>query len=321
MIGTFRTIRTGIDIGTTSVKLVRGTGRDRVEVVTHAAIEEFGPVGPDGAAAAAGAAAGAAVTRLLGRLGLRPKQLGRVATAVGGPELACREVAIAAMDDDILEQALPFEARRHLELDAMAHPVLDCQVLGPAPDQPGQLRVLFAAVPRAVRDVPVQALAEAGLEPDVVDLEPLAGLNAVLGAGGGVRGDEEAFGLLDLGGDRTMLSLWSPSGGLMSREILAAADGVAGDPWNGGLTAGIRETVVFYRGRYRRDVGRLHLVGGGALRPGLADSLATALDLPVDVLDPLQGLSLEPAFTGDARDSGARLAVACGLCRWWDATS
>ncbi len=314
MLGTLKTIRTGIDIGTTSVKLVRGSGRDGIDVVTHAAIEEIVPVGADEVAAA-----GAAVARLLGRLGLRPKQLGRVATAVGGPELACREVALAAMDDDILEQALPFEARRHLELDAMAQPVLDCQVLGPVPDGPGQVRVLFAAVPRAVRDVPVRVLAEAGVEPDVVDLEPLAGLNALLGSGHGVPGDEEALGLLDLGGARTTLNLWSPAGGIMSREIPAGGGGADGDAWNGGLTAGIRETIVFYRGRYRRDIGRLHLVGGGALRPGLADSLAAALDMPVTVLDPLQGLALEPAFTGDARDAGSRLAVACGLCRWWDA--
>jgi len=309
--GQGNSIRTGIDFGATSVKLVRGAGRGRLDAVTHLGVE---PV-----AGADAQAAGAALRRLLDRLGLRRSQLGRIAVAAAGPEIACREVSVAAMGKDTLARALPFEARRHLELETMVQPVVDFQVLGTIPDAhgaDGQIRVLFAAAPRTVRDFPVEALRVAGLEPDVVDLEPLAALNALAGSGAIAGVGEHAVGLLDLGSARAMLHVWGPEGGLLSREVGPAAGVGGGDVWSGGLTGAVRETIVFFRGRFRREVVHLYLTGGGSAAPGLVEALGAALGLDVTVFDPLPGLALPGGDTAE----GPRYTVACGLCRWWDST-
>ncbi len=42
----------------------------------------------------------------------------------------------------------------------------------------------------------------------------------------------------------------------------------------------LRETLTFYRGRQRQDVGELFIAGGGALLPGLAERLCKGAGLP-----------------------------------------
>ncbi len=327
MTGTRRTVRTGIDLGTTSVKLVRGIGNGHLERVTHLGLEPLagGGTGTDDAAAASAAA----LRRLLERLNLKTTSLGQLAVAVGGPEVACREVLTAAMSEDTMARALPFEARKHLDLENMAAPVLDYQVLGEAEEASAsgaaQVRVLFAAAPRAVRDFPVEVLRQAGLEPDVVDLEPLAALNAVAAAEVGAGSEQQAVGLLDLGSARAVLHLWSRAGGLLSRQVGPGAPATApadsGTAYGEALTPSVLETTIFFRGRHRRPVARLYLSGGGAGLPGVRQALEHALDLPVVVFDPLLGLNIDTGGCADAAAGTSRFVTACGLCRWWDADS
>lgn len=325
MTGTRKTVRTGIDLGNTSVKLVRGVGNGHLERVTHIGLEPL----PEGADPHDAALTSAALRRLLERLGLKTTALGQLAVAVGGPEVTCREVLTPSMNHETMARALPFEARKHLDLENMVAPVLDYQVLGESEETTAtggtQMRVLFAAAPRAVRDYPVEVLRLAGLEPDVVDLEPLAALNAVAAAEVGAGSEGQAVGLLDLGGQRAVLHLWSRSGGLLSRQVGAGSP--AARPEDGGaaygeaLAASVLETSVFFRGRHRRPVVRLYLSGGGANLPGVRTALEHALDLPVIVFDPLLGLNIEASGCADASAGTSRFVTACGLCRWWDANS
>ncbi len=166
------TARTGIDVGSTSVKLVRGTGRTRLERITHAGIE---PCGADAESAAA------ALKALMKRLSLGRRQLGRVAVTVGWQDAMVQEALTPPLDEDDLQQALPFEAPKHLNLEGVDDPVLAGQLMDlvTLDDAEGSVeqRVLLAAVPREARDHVLTILARAGIEPQIVDLEPLAGLN------------------------------------------------------------------------------------------------------------------------------------------------
>jgi Tfp pilus assembly PilM family ATPase len=312
--------RTGIDLGTTSVKLVRGTGWARVERFTHAACEPWDSDAADDVERAA-----RALKRILWRHGLGRAQLGRLAVSIGGQDASLREVVLPPLSEAELQQSLPFSARQHLDLEGMAQPVLAGQILGaaaPPPDGgPAPTRALLVASPRATRDFPLAVLAANGLTPDVVDLEPLAGLNALLAcpAADGRNGGAEA--LLDLGARRAILAVSGRDGGLLTREVgpgsPAAEEPAAAAAFADELARRVRETLVFYRGRFRREVAGLALGGGGAALPGLAATLASRLaDCVISTLDPFAGL---PGLT--APENGfapVRFVTACGLCRWWD---
>lgn len=312
------TIRTGIDLGTGSVKLIRGQGTAWVERITHIGVEPWRPNkdGDDLKCAAA------ALGRLLERLHLSRRQLGHVAVAVGDGASA-REASLPLLSEDELRRALPFEARKHLFLENMTSPVLDFQILGPVPPSQGaegpQVRVLLAAVDESARAFPLKTLEMAGLEPEVVDLEPLASLNALLRNGTLTIQEGQALGLLDIGKRRVALHATGIDGPFMSRPI------GSGPPESGfssefldHLIAQLQETVTFYRGRTRTEIASLHLCGGGALAPDLPRRLQEALAIPVAVLDPIRELAKKAEGAAAVLGKGPRFAVALGLSQWWD---
>lgn len=313
------TVRTGIDLGTGSVKLVRSEGNSSVERITHIGVEPWSP-GKDGNDSQSAAAA---LDRLLARLHLSKRHLGRVAAAVGGDAASLREASLPSLGESELRRALPFEAKKHLFMENMASPILDCQILGPAPAsqeaEGPQIRVLLAAVDDSVRAFPLKTLAIVGLEPEVIDLEPLAGLNALLGSGQAKLGEGKAIGLLDIGKRRAAVHATRSDGAFMSRPVGAG-------PPETGLNADymqqlinrLQETVTFYRGRMRTEISSLHVCGGGALQPELTRQLGEALGIAVTVLDPIGDLVKKAEGAKAVAGKGPRFAVALGLCRWWD---
>lgn len=319
-----RNARTGIDIGSTGIKLVRGEGRTALESVSHAGTEAWDGLDREHRTERAGAA----LRELLRRQGLGRAQLGRVAVGVGWKEIALRETELPPITPAELTQALPFEARNHLELENMESPVLAGQVLGAAtatavleaePAAAGT-RVLMAAVPRLRRDWVVAVLAQAGLEPEVVDLEPLAALNALFAELPPDAAVGEAVGLLDVGARHAALHIASRRGGLLTRTVGPDAPADPASPQEHGyrlkLSAGIEQTVTFYRGRYRQELATIHAAGGGALAEGRLAALAAATGKRFELFQPLAGLGARGEI--DGRPVGPEYLMACGLCRWWD---
>ncbi len=345
-------IRTGIDLGGATVKLVRGHGAPRLRRITHVGWEEVQVDLPAGRAIPVGAAAPEAVggagpagpatgpvrvggglpvdeaaealRRLLRRLGLSRRKLGRVAVGLPGPAGSFREVELPELSEQDLRQALPFEARRHLDVDAMRSPILDAQVLGSGDPDPEtgapQLRILLAAAPRRDRDQVLEVLDRAGLEAEVVDLQPLAGLNAVLAEHR--PAPAEAIALLDIGARHAALHVSGPDGDLLSRTLAGGpppeAAALALAAYAESVAGQVHETVTFYRGRYRRQVESIVLAGGGSLIVGLPEALQRNLEIPLTVLDPLTGLADSARGRQEADGREPLFLTACGLCRWWD---
>jgi type IV pilus assembly protein PilM len=315
-------VRTGIDLGSESVKLVRGEGRTRLERITHIEVEAWDPAnGKDPTERAAGA-----LGRILSRMGGVRRRLGQVAVGVGSQETGLREVTLPRLSEDELRRALPFEARRHLTLEEMASPTIAFQILGPAPSAEGvgdpQVRVLLVAVAGPQREFALRVLASQGLDPEVVDLEPLANLNALLAALPANERDGQVVALLDLGAREVGLHVTQTDGCLLSRVVGAGVPQARGAreiaEYAEGVAHRIGETLTFYRARFRRDVTRLHVGGGGALIKGLCQSLQGALEFPVTPFNPLEGVALPAAAREDVTAWAPQFVTACGLCRWWD---
>ena len=310
--------RTGIDLSDHSVVLVRAEGRRGVERFTHAGVEAL-----EGAPADPVAAGAAALGRLLRRLGLKKRQLGQVAASLGGPETSCNQVDLPAMDDKELARALPFEARRHLELDGIDEPVVDYQVLSRDEDtgNPTPLRVVFAATSRGLRERRLAALDGAGIHPDVLDLDVLAGLNALLATQPDLGGPGRVAAQLHLGADRAVLQVWSRDGGLYTRQVGPGAP-VGRTPDDHGdycraLVPAVVETASFYRSRFRRDIDDIRLCGPGTADGDLTRLVGEVVPTTTRLMDPFAGADTPADLPGAT--SPAVFAIACGLCRWWDA--
>ena len=315
--------RTGIDIGDGSVKVVRVTGRSRAMRITHAGIETWDTGGPSADPPSATPAA-AALERLLRRLKLGRSKLGRVAAALGGEDVVVQEVDVPPMSDTEIRSALPFEAKKSLFLQGMSEPKLGYQVLSrnsvsADPDATGaSMRLLLAAGSGARRAWVLDVLAHAGVEPEVIDLEPLSSLNAVLAEIDPTLIGDKAVGVLDLGSRLAELHLTHPKGGVLSRPVGPGFPRDASPDYFDGVLSRVQETLTYYRGRHHQDVGRLFLIGGGACAEDRLSRLTEGSSVPMDVFDPIRPHGPEVQGFDEVARFGPRLALAYGLSRWWD---
>jgi len=315
-------IRTGIDIGSTSVKLVRGSGKTRLEQITHVGIEPYVAT----SAAERVTVAAEALKILMSRLGLSKYKLGRLAVTVGWQDAMVQEAITPPLDAKELVQALPFESRKHMNLDGMIEPVLDGQILGVVTDDDAGgtalSRVLFAAVSKDARDYTLSILTGAGLEPMIIDLEPLAGLNELFSHLDTAEMDGKTIGLVDLGGRHAAMHIVGSDGSLLSRNLGPGSSRQDGDTeqelYTKRLAGKIQQTITYYRGKHRQQVNSLYAIGGGAYAPGRLESLSEAVNCPVTLLDPMGSLDKKVKGAVDIADRGAELVTACGLCRWGD---
>jgi type IV pilus assembly protein PilM len=343
---TRRAAVTGIDLGRRSVKLVRIENGVRPRLAQWG-IEEL-PIEGDGSPAEQSAA----LLRLLDRLHLKPRSLGRVAAVIGGRDLHLRQASLPRIAESDLRRALPYEARKHLPLENVASACLDFQVLdglaSPRADEEKPTReALLVACPLDRRNEVLGILDASGIEPDVLDAKPLPALNAVLEAHPPAAGASWTV-VLDLGASSSALAAVLPEGNFYHRLLEFTSDSVTAsiekefhldypsaervkvalqrevttqaEPWMEaplkGLFRELEETFRFLGLRHRtRSVGRLYLVGGGGLLHGIRERLANVLQVEVSRPDPFR------AWKEDRRpapEDALRLVEALGLATWWD---
>lgn len=335
---------TGIDLGHGAVKLVRldngGLGEHQL---THWGVEELGP-GSEGTVDDRADA----LFRLLKRLGLTARQLGRTATAVGGRGVHLRQVSMPRLSSEDLRRALPYEAKKHLPIENLVQPCLDFQILNGRPtDDSSTQEVLLVAAPRDRRDRALEVLDRAGIHPDILDAQPLPAVNAVLAAYPPT--DESSWMVvLDMGADASVLAAVLPDGNFYSRPLefagagltraieeefdldQSAAEIVKRELGSGEagqslalvehkmeeLVGELYETLRFLKIRKRsKTLGRIYLCGGGALLHGLREKLIDAMQVEVVHADPFQGISPASRRPGPAETPW--LVGALGLAQWW----
>lgn len=313
-----RSASTGIDVGTRSVKLVRVDEGPKGSRVTHWGHEEIFTEEADRSRAAS-----QALNRLLSRLRLSRRSLGRVAVAIGSPDVILRQVNLPPLSEADLRRSLPFEARKHLPLENMPDAVLDFQVLGPARATNGSdaegVAVLLVAAPRKAKDELLRILNGAGIEPDVIDVEPLPALNALLATRGASDHPEQPMALMDLGGLSRTLAVALPDGEIYIRNLKVPERVLSeeNDADVGDLIRETGDTLRFLNVRRRdQSIGELHLCGGSSLSEWLKTKLSTALGVDVKAPDPFLGLELASSAT-PAPAEKVCMVSAVGLALWW----
>ncbi|MGH7803809.1 MAG: pilus assembly protein PilM, partial [Candidatus Binatia bacterium] len=269
-----------------------------------------------------------------------------VAIAVASPEAAIRQAEMPPMTPREIQEALPWEARRHIAgLDDDA--VLDVQVLDRS--EPGPMNVLIVAFPRRLYDDLASLWTSLGIDPAFVDLAPLGVMNAAR--------DEQSVApqaILDLGTGTGSFSISSPNGILLFRDLaprVSRLDSLLGTAFSlneeavealkrngklpstpappkaalekaigevtGELGEDLRAGVLYLENRTGGAIDRVLLTGTTAHfleRHGLTDAIASASGLAFERLNPFRrfrlGLVDEIGLKGNAFDLAAAAGVA-----------
>lgn len=334
----------GIDIGTSSVKLLqlsRSGGSLRIE---HMAVEPL----PDGAFAEHNIndmeAVGAAITTAVKRSGTRAKDC---AMAVSGSAVITRIIHVPAdLEESEIEGQIEIEAGQYVPYprDEVS---LDFELLGSSARNADVNEVLLAAS-KTENIETRQAVAEmAGLKARIVDVESLAMANAFdLVRQSDAIPDSAVIALLDMGDARSSLNVMRagrsiyyrehPFGGRELVEESMRRYGLDADQaqfwrrdeeppagFEDEVLEPFRQNVIQQIGRAlqffssSRDYARittLYVGGGAAQLPGLVNSVASELGMNAMRADPLAHASVGGRVNKVLLEaSRPALVTACGL--------
>ncbi|MFN0149512.1 MAG: pilus assembly protein PilM [bacterium] len=344
----------GIDLGERSVKLavVDASGKQPKLVAADVEPIERSDAASSEAAPGRVRAWQRAIESLLNRGAVRPRALDRVSLGVSGDSVTVRQFDLPILSDRELASSMPHESRRHVPLPPETEIALSYQVLT-RDTAKERMEILLGACPkRLVRDA-VGSAEAAGLECEIVDVAPLAALNAIIHAHDpdAARGD---FAFLDVGGTGSTLTLYKRDEFLLCRRIALGGDamtsemarklGVSFEEAERGKCANadsrgatrislIQETIAqlgseitttmsFFANKTGAESAEaLAIGGGGSHTPGLAEVLEGMIGRPVRHVAPLAAFAIQRPpggpHGGARADADSEFAVALGLTRWW----
>lgn len=329
----------GVDVGSAWLKLAvvdHSRGTPRLELV------RLRPLGRDGGSAAVGGSASGgpaagrdgvpgAIRALFESEGLPRRD---VVCGVGGRDVIVKRVRVDRAWEAEGTEAVRRQVLRQTQLDPRTVET-DVHLVDPGGESP-RLSVLLAAARREVVEARVGLLEEAGLDPAVVDAEPLAMHNCLeYNHPEAMRG---VVGLACVGHERTAINVMdegtpvlvrhvSFGTGALRRTIAAehgmtrreAREALRATPGSPGGTVGetlrrralelaraLERTSDFLEERTAGPgPGVLWLCGGGAGLPCLREILAERLGIEVLGANPLQRLDHVPGALDASRVEGA----------------
>jgi type IV pilus assembly protein PilM len=232
----------------------------------------------------------------------------RVRLGIANQQIVVRQMEIPKIDDEKERAA----AVRFQAAEAIAMPldevVLDHQVVGEAvsPEGSPRLRVIVVAARESMISRIVEAVRDAGLRPEGIDLNAFALVRALAMPSDST---ETARVYCHLGGV-TNLAIAIGTSCLFTRPLSTQWDS---DDENvaAALAEEIRLSIDFYMAQPEaRWVGEIVLSGPGSRRENLAEELSALIEVPVTVAEPLGRLQ---AGRMPAGEDPYRHTVAAGL--------
>jgi type IV pilus assembly protein PilM len=329
----------GLDIGSGFIKLVQvDHSGDQPEVIRVGmapleadAIVEGEVMDPDVVAEA--------LKELCQEMGLKRPNL---VTAIGGHDVIIKKIEMDRMKESDAREVIRWEAEQHVPFDINSVE-LDFQILDPDADGL-QMAVLLVAAKRELVDNKMGLLMNAGLAPSVIDVDAFALHNAfehnypeeMKGIVALVNVGHEITNVNILENGVPILTRDIPFGSRRVREDLQRERGLSADQAEAlirgherleGLESfvessadevavGIERASAFLMTRHAgSNLGRIHLSGGGARIPGMAEALGRRMGIETSVVNPFERTPVHPeaAMDLDLEEAAPMLLLPLGL--------
>ena len=335
----------GIDIGTTSIKVVELAQNDgSISLKNYGILENFGHLERENAAIQTSSLKimDEMTTEMLKEL---MRQMGpMVRNAVFSLPAFSSFVTVMdlpTLSDKDLKAAIPYEARQYIPIP-LTEVVLDWQALNPLAGAGSERsQILLIAVPQEVVNKYYRIAQQSGLNLKALELESVSLARAL------VNHDPTTTLIIDMGSRATSISIVDEKNIRLTHDIdtagndltLAVARGlnistltaeqmkkdrglaVAPDSqYLPALITPLLDVIINevskvkqrYFDKNRREVKRVILTGGGVLPPGISDYFSKELGLETFFGNPLSKINYNPQLEPAIRDIGNTLSVALG---------
>lgn len=204
----------GVDIGTNSIKIVQAEPSKHGITITHVAICPTPPDSIKEGVVVDIPAVAAAIQFAMRSAGIKSSS---AVAAIAGAGVLARHVQFPKMQEQVLRKTIHFEAGKFISA-SIEDSVVEFEILGDG-DEPGQMKVMLVAAPKAMIDSRVETLEQAGLEPLSVDVEAFAIFRALLEHNPDQSAMNGTVALLDSGASHTEINLVSRGSLALTRTI------------------------------------------------------------------------------------------------------
>ena len=263
-----------------------------------------------------------------------------IITAIGGVSTAIRQIELPFMTEKELASAIKWEARNYIPFD-IDDVELDYQIINTSKAS-NRLDILLVSIIKDFVRYHLELLREIPLDPQIVDVNPLALVNAVL-FNEEIERDEFVV-LMDIGDKNTTLSVYSEEGQYFVRNIMISGNDFTDDIMKGNglsyadaekfkrsedsvglietikpsldnLVREVRRSLTFYENQAKiKGFSKIFLTGGSAPLKGLDGYLSTELGLPIEILNPFRKINVERAsLLSPFGNDLCKLTLAVGL--------
>jgi type IV pilus assembly protein PilM len=334
----------GLDIGSTSVRLMQLSSHGSGYRIDHFAIEPLGEGVVVDKAVQDVEAITNAISRAIKASGTRAKNC---AIAVSGSAVFTKTISLPAdLAEADIESQVQIEANQYIPFP-LNEVSLDFEVLGPSARNADLIDILLAASKSENVESRQDAIDAAGLKAKVVDVEAFAIANAfeLMRKRDGVN-RSEAVGLFDIGYDLTTLLVIKagqviytrdhPFGGhQLLEEIQRRYDMTAEqagffqrnesapddfeeevlEPFQLNVVHQISRALQFYASSNEySNIGTIYLSGGTAALSGLAPMVQQELGMTTRVADPVTGMDIaQNVSVATIKRNANNLMIAMGL--------
>jgi type IV pilus assembly protein PilM len=259
------------------------------------------------------------VRSVMDTAGLKKRE---VVAAVGGHDVIVKRIPMDRMSQNDAREVIRWEAEQHVPFD-MENVQLDFQILDPQTDTP-QMAVLLVAAKRELIENRMSLLADAGITPQVIDVDSFAVHNAFVHNYPDIR--DGMIALVNIGHETTTINLMvdrkpaltreMPFGTRRLRETLqrdrSLTSDEADDVLQGRtdpvalralldervdeLAVAIERAAAFILTQSSGGAGirRVYVSGGGACINGMVDALSARMSVTGELADPLQRVRVRP---------------------------
>nr|WP_320050603.1 type IV pilus assembly protein PilM [uncultured Desulfuromonas sp.] len=334
----------GIDIGASAVKLVQlHEGKSGFQLLKM----DREPLPPEAVVDSSIMDSSAVVMAIRDLMARNHIKASDVTTSVSGHSVIIRKISLALMTEDELENSIQWEAEQYIPFE-MSEVFLDYHILGPDPNDQGQMEVILVAAKKDFVDEYVAVFKESGLNPTIVDVDSFAIENIYC-----TVYDNESLtvvALIDMGASGIQVNVLKNNVSVFTREIQLGGNsyneelqkqfGINSEDAESlklgvnalsldaetvqdalqrvsdNLVQEVRRSLDFFSATFADEkVEKVYVTGGVSLTPNLISSLAEGLDSPVDILDPFSRMAInEKDFDLDyVKSATPFFSVAAGL--------
>lgn len=326
-------IRVGLDIGTSSIKVLMLSPLKVNEYeVTAFAVERI--LGEKKKTDIVDA-----IKRALKSANIKSKE---VITSVGGQSVVVRQVVFPKMTAEEVKSAIKFEAEKYIPFN-INEVYLDAQII----DDKGadnNIKVILVAAKKDLVDEHISCLKEVGLRPKIIDTDSIAIVNSFLFNYPG-EGKVKTLALVNIGARLTNICMLKDELLIFVREIPIggqdltdsiksamnlddeAAEKMKWEPAEKleevnsaiktaleNLENQIRLSFDYYENQFGKGIDRIYLCGGASQQVELDRHLVQALGIEVSFWQPTKALKVSPKVSQESlKKSSSQLAVCVGL--------